>query len=110
MNKTESPINMDKLAARADLEDRISLIRGACEIFRRGFDGGVFTFKELKGACSFVGTLIQPFDWDAGDLCLLASHAENREQFRFICSMSRQQWRSSEAVDERRERLWELLT
>ena len=92
MNVTESSIDLEKLAERVELEDRLSLIRAACQVFRRGCDEGGFTFKELRGACRFLSTLLGAFDSDAGDLCLLASHAENRRQFEPICSLSRRQW------------------
>jgi hypothetical protein len=92
MSVTESSIDMEQLAERADREDRLSLIRAACQVFRRGCDEGAFTFKELRGACRFLSTLLGAFDRAAGDLCLLASHAENRRQFEPICNLSRRQW------------------
>jgi hypothetical protein len=92
MNVTENSIDMEQLAERADREDRLSLIRAACQVFRRGGDAEAFTFKELRGACSFLSTLLGAFDRATGDLCLLASHAENRRQFEPIYNLSRRQW------------------
>lgn len=85
---------------REGLEARISRIGEACQVFTRGFEEEVFTFKELREACRFLSTLIGSLDRDAGDLCLLASHAENLEQFKPVCSMSRQRWRAGKAAKE----------
>lgn len=64
------------------LEGRISRIGEACQVFAKGFEEGTLTFIEFRGACGFLSTLIRSFNSDAGDLCLLASHAENLEQFK----------------------------
>jgi hypoxanthine-guanine phosphoribosyltransferase len=101
MTETESSIYTKRLAEREDLEDRISLIERACQIFNRGFDEDVFTVTELRGACRFLSKLIRSFDKDASDLCLLASRAENMEQFQTVCRMSRQRWRTREDVEKR---------
>jgi len=101
MTETESSIYTERLAEREDPEDRISLIKRACQIFNRGFNEDVFTVKELRDACRFLSKLIKPFNRDASDLCLLASRAENMEQFQTVCRMSRQRWRTREDAEER---------
>lgn len=92
MNVEARSIHEERLAELDAREDRLTLIRAACQVFRRGHDEGVFTFKKLNGACRLLSTLLGLCDRDAGDLCLLASHAETRSQFNFICRMSRRQW------------------
>jgi hypothetical protein len=79
MTETESSIYGERLAERERLGDRLSPIRRASQIFRRGFGEGGFTFKELRDACRFLSKLIGSFDGDAGDIYLLASHAEKPE-------------------------------
>ena len=103
MTETESSIYIERLAEREHLGDRLSQIRRACQIFRRGFEKGNFTFEELRKVCRSLSTLIGSFDRDARDLCLLASHAENVEQFKPICKLSRQHWKISEDAEERVE-------
>ncbi len=68
----------------------ISRIGKACQVFTRGVEEGVLTFIEFRAACRLLSTLIGSVDSDAGDLCLLASHAENLEQFKPVCRMSSQ--------------------
>ncbi len=94
MTEIESCIYMKRFV---NLEARISQIEKACEVFTRGFEDGVFAFRELKGNCRFLSILVGFFDRDAGDLCRLASHAENLEQFKTVCRMSCQRWKMREA-------------
>ena len=101
MTETESSLYIERLAEREGLEDRISRIGKACQVFRSGFEDGVLAFEELRQACRFLSRLIGSFDRDAGDLCLLASHAENLEQFKPVCRMSRQRWRTRADAVER---------
>jgi hypothetical protein len=101
MIETESSIYIERLAERRHPGDRLSRIGMACQVFTRGFEEGDFTFEELREACRFLSKLIGSFDRDAGDLCLLASHAENVEQFQSICKLSRQHWEHSEDAEER---------
>jgi len=83
-----------RLAERERLQGRISRIGEACKVFARAFKEGIFTFEEFRGACRVLSTLIRSFDSDAGDLCLLASHAENLEQFKHVCRMSSKSWKN----------------
>ncbi|KON29466.1 hypothetical protein AC480_03110 [miscellaneous Crenarchaeota group archaeon SMTZ1-55] len=92
MNGAAKSIHKERLAELDTREDRFTLIRAACQVFRRGHDKGAFTFKELKGACRLLSTLLGPCDTGAGDLCLLASHAETTSQFDAICRISRRHW------------------
>lgn len=101
MSKTEQSVYLKRFKEEECLEDRIALIARVCQVFAKGFLDGIFTFKELRGACRFLRSLISAIDKDAGDLCLLASHAENVEQFKSICKMSRQRW--THIDDEERE-------
>jgi hypothetical protein len=100
MTKTQSSIYIQRLSKREPLENRISRMHRACQICRKRFEEGDFTFEELRRACRSLSTLISSFDRDAGDLCLLASHAENGEQFTPICKLSRQHWELSEDEEE----------
>ena len=90
MTGIESSIYMKRLA-------EISRIGKACQVFTRGLEEGVLTFIEFREACRPLSTLIRSVDSDAGDLCLLASHAENLEQFKPVCRMSSQSWKTGES-------------
>jgi len=85
-----SSIYMKRLA-------EISRIGRACQVFTGGLEEGVLTFIEFREACRLLSTLIRSVDSDAGDLCLLASHAENLEQFKPVCRMSSQSWKTGES-------------
>ena len=92
---------IERLVKRKCLDDHISLIREACQVFKRGVKDSVLAFREIRESCRFLSRLIKFVDRDGGDLCLLASHVKNMEQFKPICRMSRQQWNSSEDAEER---------
>ena len=100
MTETEGSIYVERLAEREEVGGRISRINTACQVFTRGFKDGIFTFTELRRACRFLSTLIESFDRDARDLCLLASNAEKLEQFKSVCRMSHQRWRTRETTGE----------
>ena len=60
-------------------------------LLHRGCEEDVFTLKELRGVCRVLSPLIGSYDSGAGDLCLLASHAETRNQFEPLCRQRRHQ-------------------
>ena len=104
MSRTEQAISLKGFKEEA-VEDRVSRLKGVDYLFKKGSEEGVFTFEELRSACSFLSTLVKSVDGDAGDLCLLASHAEKVEQVVPICEMSRQRWARRKDVEDLMERI-----
>ena len=102
MTETEQSIYLKRFEEREHPEDRLSL-NEKCQRLRRGCGNGLITFQDLRRACRFLSTLIRSVDRDAGDLCLLASHAENLEQFVPICEMSRQRRATRKDAEGRME-------